>query len=149
MIINQRLRSDKHTKKIVIPAYSLLFVKQNQKVREQQVLAESPSFFNEINQSIEAFQTIYSELSGEVRFKRSSEIKKLKQLTQIYNPTTSSQIGEFWVLSAQKQTILKPINLFLRTGDFININSFIYIYHLLSETLNQTVLFDKNTSIFF
>lgn len=135
------------TKKIVIPAYSLLFVKQNQKVREQQVLAESPSFFNEINQSVEAFQTIYSEFSGEVRFKRSSEIKKLKQLTQIYNPTTNSQIGEFWILSAQKQIILKPINLFLRTGDFINLNSFIYIYHLLSETLNQTLVL-QNTSFF-
>nr|YP_009367545.1 beta'' subunit of RNA polymerase [Pseudoneochloris marina]ARK14517.1 beta'' subunit of RNA polymerase [Pseudoneochloris marina] len=131
--------------KIQLPAYSLLFVKQNQFVFEQQVLAEAAAFLTTNNQSIESFQTVYSELSGEVRFQSSKRIQKIKDASNenkgkenvktIFNPTTISQTGEFWILAAQKQTILKPINLFIRPGDFVNTNGFSFVYESINSNL--------------
>ena len=51
---------------LTIPAYSLIFIKQNQFVEEQQVLAEVSTALTENDKSIESFETIYSEFSGEV-----------------------------------------------------------------------------------
>ena len=56
-----------------IPAYSLLFIKQNQKVKKNQILAESAKFFTNLIQNNQVYQTLYSQVSGEVRF-----IKKKK-----------------------------------------------------------------------
>lgn len=54
--------------KLTIPAYSLLFIKQNQFVEHQQVLAEVSAPLTEKDSSVESFETIYAEFSGEICF---------------------------------------------------------------------------------
>jgi hypothetical protein len=61
--------------KLNIPAYSLVFIKQNQFVEEQQVLAEVSTSLTENDTSIEAFETIYSEFSGEIAFQQPIEFQ--------------------------------------------------------------------------
>jgi hypothetical protein len=152
-----------------LPAYTLLFVKQNQRVVENQVLGEVSTFGNEQNQSIESDQTIYSELSGQVKFQRSKGIlidqnqikhligpegvkdplrKKMRQFKTVVNGRTSSTSGEFWILSAQKQAILNPINLLVRPGDFVHPNSSIYLYKLLTDGPTQSGTYRANTQEF-
>ena len=142
---------------IKLPAYSLLFVKQNQWVEKDQLLAEITSFLMDQNESVEASQTIYSEFSGEIRFQKSQILQPLKHMVildsltkvakpkgtppltftqkelkrkknrrkNIFNPSISVSIGEFWILSAQKQNLLKPTKLFVYPGDFIHENALI------------------------
>jgi RNA polymerase Rpb1, domain 5/RNA polymerase Rpb1, domain 4 len=130
--------------KLIIPAYSLLFVKQNQKVKAFQLLAEASSFLKNNNQSIEVFQTIYSESAGEVHFKQSTGVSVIKQDESEQEQQDELQLniinlnmGEFWILSAQKQTVLKPIHVFVKTGDCVKLDSFIYHYYVFNS-LNLT-----------
>ena len=143
--------------KIVLPLFTLLFVKQGQKVYKNQVLAEPIGFINELEQSIDVFQTIYSEFSGEIRFKNSRSIEKFNQINNKLdtNLTTNinSKTGQLWVLSSHKQIILKPLNLFLKEGDFLFLNSFICLYNnlFLNDIIENKLLFKnlKNCNLFF
>jgi len=106
-------------KKILLPLFTLLFVKQGQKVYKTQVLAEPIGFITELEQSVDIFQTIYSEFSGEIRFKNSKSINLLNKTDTNLNKYVNSKTGELWVLASNKQNILKPLNLFIKAGDFI------------------------------
>nr|YP_009367839.1 beta'' subunit of RNA polymerase [Hazenia capsulata]ARK14874.1 beta'' subunit of RNA polymerase [Hazenia capsulata] len=130
-----------------IPAYTLLFVKQNQLVEKDQILGEAFAFLAGQNQSVEAYQTLYSDLSGEIRFQRTKRIRKKKNYLapiekedflktnirkrkkgkNILNSSASTSMGEFWVLSAQKQTVLEPTNLIVKPGDYLHQNATIYL----------------------
>nr|YP_010733694.1 RNA polymerase beta'' subunit [Gayralia brasiliensis]YP_010733768.1 RNA polymerase beta'' subunit [Monostroma nitidum]WEG92965.1 RNA polymerase beta'' subunit [Gayralia brasiliensis]WEG93039.1 RNA polymerase beta'' subunit [Monostroma nitidum] len=136
-----------------LPAYTLLWCKQNQLVEKNQVLGEVSAILNRQHKSIEAYETLYSEFSGVVKFSRNKgfqidktqlerEIvedyqeaqpygfslsrllrqkrRSLGKLKSIFNRTVSYQVSKFWILSAQKQNLLKPINLFVKPGDFIH-----------------------------
>nr|YP_009367396.1 beta'' subunit of RNA polymerase [Sarcinofilum mucosum]ARK14430.1 beta'' subunit of RNA polymerase [Sarcinofilum mucosum] len=150
--------------RIKIPAYTLLFAKQNQFVEKNQVLGEASSFGNGQNQSIDKNQTVYSELSGQIKFQRSKGIQmvknelerlieeegvssddkaKLRRLKTIFNPTASSSIGEFWILSAKKQTIFKPVQLLVGPGDFIHQNASVYIAKTPSVLTSSLTLLAK------
>nr|QVO51002.1 DNA-directed RNA polymerase subunit beta [Ulva compressa] len=118
-------------KKILLPLFTLLFVKQGQKVYKNQVLAEPIGFITELEQSVDIFQTIYSEFSGEIRFKNSKSINLLNKTDTNLNKYVNSKTGELWVLASNKQNILKPLNLFIKAGDFIFFNNFICLYNLL------------------
>lgn len=118
-------------KKIILPLFSLLFVKQGQEVFKNQVLAEPIGFITELEQSVDIFQTIYSEFSGEIRFKTSKSIIKLNKVNTNLNKYVNSKTGELWILASNKQTILKPLNIFIKTGDFIFFNNFISLYNLI------------------
>ena len=89
------LKNEKKVKnekvRVELPPYSLLFVKQNQWVEKNQILAEMSSFLMDENQSVEAYQTIYSEFSGEMRFQKSQILKPIKNMV-ILNPLTLSLI---------------------------------------------------------
>nr|ULC80453.1 DNA-directed RNA polymerase subunit beta [Ulva lacinulata] len=117
-------------KKIILPLFTLLFVKQGQGVLKNQVLAEPIGFITELEQSIDVFQTIYSEFSGEIRFKNSKSINLLNKTDTNLNKYVNSKTGELWVLASNKQNILKPLNLFIKEGDFIFFNNFICLYNL-------------------
>ena len=119
------------TTKIILPLFTLLFVKQGQKVYKNQVLAEPIGFITELEQSIDIFQTIYSEFSGEIRFKNSKLIEKFNKINKKLNLNTNvnSKTGQLWVLASNKQTILKPLNLFVKKGDFVFLDSFICLYN--------------------
>ncbi len=114
-------------KKINLPLFTLLFVKQGQIVFKNQVLAEPIGFITELEQSIDIFQTIYSEFSGEILFKNSKSIEKFNTINKTIDinliTNVNSKTGQLWVLSSHKQTILKPLNLFIKTGDFVFLNS--------------------------
>ena len=135
-------------KKITLPFFTLLFVKQGQKVYKNQVLAEPIGFITELEQSIDVFQTIYSEFSGEIRFKNSKSIEKFNKLSigtdKNLNKNINSKIGQVWVLASHKQTILKPLNLFLKEGDFLFLNSFICLYNFLFLNNNIKTTFLNN-----
>nr|YP_009220456.1 DNA-directed RNA polymerase subunit beta [Ulva fasciata]ALR86954.1 DNA-directed RNA polymerase subunit beta [Ulva fasciata] len=117
-------------KKIILPLFTLLFVKQGQNVFKNQVLAEPIGFITELEQSIDVFQTIYSEFSGEIRFKNSKSINLLNKTDTNLNKYVNSKTGELWVLASNKQNILKPLNLFIKAGDFIFFNNFVCLYNL-------------------
>nr|UFQ87295.1 RNA polymerase beta subunit [Ulva torta] len=117
-------------KKIILPLFTLLFVKQGQEVLKNQVLAEPIGFITELEQSVDVFQTIYSEFSGEIRFKNSKSINLLNKTDTNLNKYVNSKTGELWVLASNKQNILKPLNLFIKAGDFIFFNNFICLYDL-------------------
>ena len=142
-----------------LPAYTLLFVKQNQFVEEQQILGESSTFLTEQNQSVESYQTLYSELSGEVRFQKTKQIQieknqleslitdkeapfslkaEARRMRNIFNSTITSSIGEFWVLSSQEQTVLNPINFLVKPGDFIHQNARFYLANALKLESKET-----------
>ena len=122
-LITNKKNNKKVTKILKLPSYTLLFVKKNQKVKKNQILAESAKFLTNLTQNNQAYQTLYSQLSGEVRFIKKKGIFNF----QFYSVSSNSQA--FWIISAQKQSILKKINLFIQLGDFVNINSFIYFYY--------------------
>ena len=120
---NNKLIKHKVIQIFKIPAYSLLFIKQNQKVKKNQILAESAKFFTNLIQNNQIYQTLYSQISGEVRFLKKKSISKF----QFYSFSSNSEA--FWILSAQKQVIFKKINLVIQNGDFVTKNNFIYFYY--------------------
>lgn len=124
-------------KKIILPLFTLLFVKQGQKVYKNQVLAEPIGFITELEQSVDIFQTIYSEFSGQIRFKNSKSINLLSKTDTNLNKYVNSKTGELWVLASNKQNILKPLNLFIKAGDFIFFNNFICLYNLFFPNKNN------------
>lgn len=127
-------------KKIILPLFTLLFVKQGQEVLKNQVLAEPIGFITELEQSVDVFQTIYSEFSGEIRFKDSKSINLLNKTDTNLNKYVNSKTGELWVLSSSKQNILKPLNLFIKAGDFIFFNNFVCLYNLFFPNKNNLYL---------
>ena len=135
-------------KKIILPLFTLLFVKQGQKVSRNQVLAEPIGFITELEQSVDIFQTIYSEFSGEIRFKKSKSINLLTKTDTNLNKYVNSKIGELWVLASNKQNILKPLNIFIKAGDFIFFNNFICLYNLVFPNKNNFYLSKKNKNYF-
>jgi hypothetical protein len=149
------LKSYIKIKKIHLPLFTLLFVKQGQIVFKNQVLAEPIGFITELEQSIDIFQTIYSEFSGEILFKSSKSIEKFNSINKTINinliTNVNSKTGQLWVLASHKQTILKPFNLFIKTGDFIFLNSFISLYNfILLNNIRKNKFLNKNTnSLFF
>lgn len=129
-------------KKIILPLFTLLFVKQGQKVFKNQVLAEPIGFITELEQSVDIFQTIYSEFSGEIRFKNSKSINLFSKdiSDKNLNKYVNSKTGELWVLASNKQNILKPLNIFIKAGDFIFFNNFICLYNLVFSNKNNFYL---------
>nr|YP_010530066.1 RNA polymerase b''-subunit [Ulva tepida]UXW92164.1 RNA polymerase b''-subunit [Ulva tepida] len=127
-------------KKIILPLFTLLFVKQGQKVLKNQVLAEPIGFITELEPSVDVFQIIYSEFSGEIRFKNSKSINLLNKIDTNLNKYVNSKTGELWVLASHKQNILKPLNLFIKAGDFIFFNNFICLYNLFFPNKNNLYL---------
>lgn len=81
----------KESTELKIPAYSLLFIKQNQFVEQDQVLAEVSSFLTEKNQSIESFETIYSEFSGELFFNKNHSFNLDSGKLGEKNPPSSNE----------------------------------------------------------
>lgn len=132
------LRQQPTIQKFVVSAYSLLFIKQNQKVKRSQILTETSVFFHNVHQSVDVFQTIYSEVAGEIYFKQSKMLQKMQQIKQgkkvfvngEQKGKENTKIGEFWILSAQKRTLLKPMKLFVKKGDFLLQNGFLSSYFL-------------------
>nr|YP_009538396.1 beta'' subunit of RNA polymerase [Capsosiphon fulvescens]AWX64085.1 beta'' subunit of RNA polymerase [Capsosiphon fulvescens] len=128
--------------KYQIPAYSLLFVKQNQLVIKQQILAEVSTFLNGENQSISSSETVYSDFSGMISFSLNDTLHKKYQTklesksqqkpiseSKLINTTKRKLISnssEFWVLSAQSETFLKPVNFYCFNGDFIQYHANLY-----------------------
>ena len=134
--------------KINLPLFTLLFVKQGQEVLKNQVLAEPIGFITELEQSVDVFQTIYSEFSGEIRFKDSKSINLLNKTDTNLNKYVNSKTGELWVLSSNKQNILKPLNLFIKAGDFVFFNNFISLYNLFFPNKNNLLFLNKSKNNF-
>lgn len=154
---NHKLIKQKLIKIFKIPAYSLLFIKQNQKVKKNQILAESAKVFTNLIQNNQIYQTLYSQISGEVRFVKKKSILNF----QFYSFSSNSEA--FWILSAQKQLIFKKINLMINNGDFVNKNNFIFFYYyyllftkiafinikLVTVIKQQRKLIKKNSKFFY
>ena len=144
------LKSYIKIKKINLPAFTLLFVKQGQIVYKNQILAEPIGFITELEQSIDIFQTIYSEFSGEIFFKNSKYIEKLNVINKSIDinliTNVNSKTGQLWVLASHKQIILKPLNLFIKKGDFVFLNTFISLYNFIFLN-NKNTFLDKSKKI--
>ena len=152
---NKFVFNESSEKQWFLPAYTLIFVKQNQKIKKSQLLVEMSSSLKKENQSLESFQTIYAQASGEVYFKKGLGLKKNYQSKSepeemfkfmtlqreagrwdrnaLQSGFTHIGVGEFWILAVQQQVILKPIStLFIKPGDYIEVNGFIYLYYVLN-----------------
>lgn len=110
--------------KIKLDAYSLIFVKQNQFVVASQVIAEV-SVIYKLARSRNAFQTIYAEFPGEVKFTKQDLVRGFQnhlfkkpflasmdlwnqQKILSSNQTISVYREICWILAAQSQTLLDP-----------------------------------------
>ena len=229
--ISSNSQALKNLKKIELnlPAYTLLFVKQNQFVKKNETLGES-SFFSSEDQKSESIQTIYSDVSGELRISKKIELlepdkdgmefidripirplakkqsakkqslkaqildqdildtklqdqnilgmepqdqdsngienqaftfeqkeaikrtrREIKKKTTIFNWRECFNIGEFWILSSQRQTFghaQKQETFFVKPGDFVHKKA-ILAFEKKVKTLSSQNLFNPESFAFF
>jgi hypothetical protein len=155
-VINQtQLVDQQKIIKLTIPAYSLLFIKQNQ-------CWTSTSFswsfyFNGKDSSVESFETIYAEFSGEICFhepillpakplnideeedEEEEDNVTWMERTQFLSDqeikdaleTIRTKVWDLivmWILSAQNSSIYNCVDLLIKDGDFIHKKATNYLY---------------------
>jgi hypothetical protein len=104
-----------------IPQFTLLFVKNSQKVYKKQLIAQLTSFGSQKNQKGDAEQTIYSEYEGEIY---NSNIDILEKPSEYGDMSFESWgWGYLWILSGRIYQIPVESFLFSYPTDFINQNS--------------------------
>ena len=121
---------------LFLKPYSLLFVKQGQIVYKDQILAEASSL-SKLSLKSSNYHTIYANFEGEIKFRNTQVVKNLYYPNYTKNTQLSGQIGEFWILSAQKQTFFQPFTMFIEQGDFFESTSPLVFYYLFTTLFIQ------------
>lgn len=128
----------KRVTKMFLKAYTLLLVKQGENVYPNQTLAELTSL-EQLSDKQLSFQTIFSPLSGEVKFRTASVSKGAHNAGYTTFAPLNQSSSEFWVLSAQTHNFTNAINTFVRPGDYVAFKSPVLMYGLIK---NYTPVFD-------
>ena len=89
-----------------LEAATVLFVRQGERVRQAQLIAEFSSMGTEVNETIEAKRTLFSEMAGQIFFANMAMGTHLKGNGEILQ--ISKDLGSIWVLSG-KQSISAPL----------------------------------------
>ena len=103
-----------------IPAFTILYVRNKEKVSEGQILAQISSFSRQKKQRDDAEQKIYSEIEGEIYSKHIDVIAKTNSFED--NSIESWDWGAMWILSGKIYQSPVYSYFFPKSGDFINQN---------------------------
>ena len=122
----------KRVTKYFLQPYTLVFVKQGEIVYPNQTLAELSSLDSLSNKQL-SYQTIFSPLAGEVKFKNTSVAKGAHYPQHTTFVPLNQHASEFWVLSAQTQKFMNPIKAFVKPGDRVGLKSPVLTYILFAQ----------------
>ena len=119
IIVEPELESKKQNFKI--PAYTILFVRHGELVREKQLIAEFSSTSTQSNQRIQATHNLHSELEGQVFFENVLlGITEAKEGDVI---RIAKKLGSIWILSGNIYQTIAPTSFFPQPCDLLDTNS--------------------------
>ena len=108
---------------------TVLFVRQGEKVRQGQLIAEFSAIGPEVNETIEAKRTLFSEMAGQVSFANMAMGTRFKENGEILQ--ISKDLGFIWVLSGKRSPLTPLLSVYNRGCHLISKNS------LLTRISNQ------------
>ena len=138
-----------------LPAGSLLLVRQNEYVKAGQLLAQSSRIKNSKQEMPESRHPIHSPIDGEVFFESmliwthknlplKTKKQKIKENSNLPDIRTLGQLGSFWVFSSWNQRESSFLNTFLKSGDLVSSESFLFNYHFkISEKTQLKIINSK------
>jgi hypothetical protein len=91
---------------------TVLFVRQGERVRQGQLIAEFSAIGPEVNETIEAKRTLFSEMAGQVSFASMAMGTRLKGNGEILQ--ISKDLGFIWVLSGKRSPISPLLSVYNR-----------------------------------
>ena len=91
---------------------TVLFVRQGEKVRQGQLIAEFSAIGPEGNETIEAKRTLFAEMAGQVSFANMAMGTRFKENGEILQ--ISKDLGFIWVLSGKRSPITPLLNVYNR-----------------------------------
>ena len=91
---------------------TVLFVRQGERVRQGQLIAEFSAIGPEVNETIEAKRTLFSEMAGQVSFASMAMGTRLKGNGEILQ--ISKDLGFIWILSGKRSPISPLLNVYNR-----------------------------------
>ena len=113
-----------------IPAFTILFVRNQEYVSKTQIIAEFSSISFNQEQRIQANYDLNTDIEGQVFFKKiivDTRTKKNKLISR-----TTANLGSIWIVSGKIYTQPVPIALFPQSGDLVNQTSIIGQYKTIS-----------------
>ena len=150
-----------------LPPGSILLVRQGERVRTGQILAQSSQIKKSNQKMPESTHPVFSPLDGEIHFysmeigkenilelkkrQKNKKINKNKQQKEEEKIGPDIQIlkgiGSFWVFSSENQKEFHSAKSFLRSGDLVSKNSslFQYDFYIDSRSIFSTI--KKNSCI--
>lgn len=122
-----------------LPAGSLLLIRQNEYVKSGQLVAQSSQIKTSKQEMPESTHPIKSTIDGEIFFEsmliwtqKNLPIKTkedtIKEISIFPDIRTLGQLGSFWVFSSCNQKESYFLNPFLRAGDLVSPESFLFNY---------------------
>nr|AIT93521.1 beta'' subunit of RNA polymerase [Prasiolopsis sp. SAG 84.81] len=116
-----------------IPAFSVLFVRNQESVTKGQSLAEFSLITTDTNQRIQASHDLRAESEGEILFKSLLLLTRKNRKTNKIISRTTYKLGCIWILSGKICLQSIPINLFSQPGDLVDKNSIVAQYETMSS----------------
>ena len=113
-----------------IPAFTILFVRNQEYVSKTQIIAEFSSISFNQEQRIQANYDLNTDIEGQVFFKKiivDTRTKKDKLISR-----TTANLGSIWIVSGKIYTQPVPIAFFPQPGDLVNQTSIIGQYKTIS-----------------
>ena len=120
-LIIKSLDSEVNKTEIDIPPKTILFVRQGEIVRENQLICELFSLSTQNDEKIRARHTHYSELEGKVVFNKSRlHNKNQDKVFASFFKKSTEQVSNFWVLSGKVSKITTRLALVSKIGDLVD-----------------------------
>jgi hypothetical protein len=140
-------------KKQDLPAGSILLVRQGERVKTGQVLAQSSQFKKSKQKMPESTHPVFSIIDGEIYLESmtilkqkqlSPKAKKIKKKENEIGPDirTLKGLGGFWVFSSENQQEFHAAKTMLRPGDLVSSKSslFQYDFYVANRTIFHRIL---------
>ena len=132
------------SKNYLLKPYTVVFAKHLQQINAFDLLFEAPPTPHESKKTRDMFETVYSNISGQLKIKAGSSITLDYDRTHLGSRhlqdvfLTSLTLHEFWIFALTAQIIYNQnLGLFIRKGDYIETKAHIAKYISLSHVLKQ------------
>nr|YP_009106154.1 beta'' subunit of RNA polymerase [Paradoxia multiseta]AIT94955.1 beta'' subunit of RNA polymerase [Paradoxia multiseta] len=106
-----------------LESLTVLFVRQHEKVARTQLLAEFSSMGTDVNETIEAKRTLFSEMVGQVSFANVSVGTRLRESGDILQ--VSRNLGFIWILSGRRSPIAPLLIVYGKGSHLVNQESLV------------------------
>ena len=106
-----------------LESLTVLFVRQHEKVARTQLLAEFSSMGTDMNETIEAKRTLFSEIVGQVSFANVSVGTRLRESGDILQ--VSRNLGFIWILSGRRSPIAPLLTVYGKGSHLVNQESLV------------------------